>query len=504
MIQRLCDMCRKEIMTSETFSLSFEDELLARANVTAAYDNKTVLTREQLYRDLALELESGSSVHIEVFQFMQKYRYEEKYFFADYTNDFVQYVFRTEQGIRTYKQGCVHEANKSGIEKIKLMGGFGIEDLMYYRNNRKYYESYRENGFLFRRQGGGNCHESKKISLLMVFCSLIGGIIGFVVGEMILNLLSNELPQWVVMGLYFGQYALFVGLMCLIAELISPQLNGQGWRQRYVGFSWKMLVPSTFIMLGVVAMLLQFFYGTSFQRTSGSNNIVMLLDISSSMQDSDKDGQLFKSAADVVRRMDNDTSVAVITFNQQASILQPLVRLNNQKVRDDVIQKLNSHKGPSGGTDIEEALQTALHHINSETNNSGNNTVILMSDGYSDVDLDKSLQPFKQSQIIVHTVGMSTVSADGTQLLKRIAEETSGNYYDIEHTDQITGVFGKIYDMSRQDRELVKERTGTTENSLFYAILRIVSLLVIGALLGLAVGLFFDNKYIAKGFTLGE
>ncbi|AKF93773.1 hypothetical protein NW801_03950 [Brevibacillus laterosporus] len=155
MIQRLCDMCRKEIMTSEPFSLSFEDELLARANVTAAYDNRTVLTREQLYRDLALELESRSSVHIEVFQFMQKYRYEEKYFFADYTNDFVQYVFRTEQGMRTYKQGCIHEAHKSGIEKIKLMGGFGIEDLMYYRNNRKYYESYRENGFLFRRQGGG-------------------------------------------------------------------------------------------------------------------------------------------------------------------------------------------------------------------------------------------------------------------------------------------------------------------------------------------------------------
>ncbi|QDX91815.1 VWA domain-containing protein [Brevibacillus laterosporus] len=343
----------------------------------------------------------------------------------------------------------------------------------------------------------------KKISLLMVFCSLIGGVIGFVVGEMILNLLSNELPQWVVMGLYFGQYALFVGLMCLIAELISPQLNGQGWRQRYVGFSWKMLVPSTFIMLGVVAMLLQFVYGANFQRASGTNNIVMLLDISASMQESDKDGQLFKAAADVVRRMDSDTRVAVITFNHQASVLQPLVQLSNQKVRDNVIQKLTSHEGPSGGTDIEEALQTALNHIKDETNQSGNNTVVLMSDGYSDVNLEKSLQPFKQSHIIVHTVGMSTVSADGTELLKRIAEETSGNYYDVQHTDQITGVFGQIYDMSRQDRELVKERTGSTEDSLMYAVLRIVSLLVIGALLGLALGLFFDNKYIAKSFTLG-
>ncbi|TPG83581.1 hypothetical protein EEL32_17625 [Brevibacillus laterosporus] len=155
MIQRLCDMCRTEILTSAPFSLSFEEELLARANVTVAYDNRAVLTREQLYRDLALELENRSSVHIEVFQFMQKYRYEEKYFFADFTNDFVQYVFRTEQGSKDYKQGCIHEKNKSGIEKVKLMGGFGIEDLMYYRNNRKYYESYVESGFLFHRQGEG-------------------------------------------------------------------------------------------------------------------------------------------------------------------------------------------------------------------------------------------------------------------------------------------------------------------------------------------------------------
>jgi len=153
LLERLCAFCRTEILTRSPFALSFEAELLARANVAAAYDNRTVLTKEDLFQDLSAVLEERAAVHIEVFHFLQKHRYEEKYWFADVRNDFVQYVLREAEGTRTYKQGCIHEARKSGIEKWNLMGGFGLEDLMYYRNNKKYHSSYMENGYVFHRQG---------------------------------------------------------------------------------------------------------------------------------------------------------------------------------------------------------------------------------------------------------------------------------------------------------------------------------------------------------------
>ncbi|QRG67599.1 hypothetical protein [Brevibacillus choshinensis] len=153
LLERLCAFCRTEILTRSPFSLSFEAELLARANVGAAYDNRTVLTKEDLFQDLSLVLEERAAVHAEVFHFLQKHRYEEKYWFADLNNDFVQYVLREAEGTRTYKQGCIHEARKSGIEKMNLMGGFGLEDLMYYRNNKKYHSSYVESGYVFHRQG---------------------------------------------------------------------------------------------------------------------------------------------------------------------------------------------------------------------------------------------------------------------------------------------------------------------------------------------------------------
>lgn len=342
----------------------------------------------------------------------------------------------------------------------------------------------------------------RKLSLLMVVCSLVGGVIGFFVGEVILERLAGEMAHWLLIGLYFGQYAFFVGLMCLLAEMISPRLNGLGWKQRYLGFSWKMLVPSTFVMVGVVAMLLQLLYGSSFQVSSGANNIVMLLDTSGSMQQSDPDNQLFKAAADMVQKMDNDMKIAVVTFNDQTQVLQPLVALSSQATKDDVAQKLLNFPRTDGGTSIDLALKAGLDQLLA-AQQVENSTVVLMSDGYTSLDIPAALAPFKQHQVIVHTVGMSQMDADGTRLLEQIAAETGGRYFNVEHADEMTGIFGQIYDMSRQDRNLVLERTGATAESTVYAILRVVSLLIIGGLLGLALGLIFDNRHLAKSFIIG-
>ncbi|MNG34051.1 hypothetical protein D3C84_1204490 [compost metagenome] len=43
----------------------------------------------------------------------------------------------------------MHERRSSGVEKLNLMGGFHLEDLMYYRNGKVYYETYLQNGYEF-------------------------------------------------------------------------------------------------------------------------------------------------------------------------------------------------------------------------------------------------------------------------------------------------------------------------------------------------------------------
>lgn len=146
---KLIEVCRKTILTSPMFSRTFEEELLQRANVTVEYGNKTVLTKEELFKKLYRILEDNAAIQLRLYDYTQEHRYEEKYVFGDYTSEFVQHIFRADETSRIYKLGCVHEKRSSGVEKLNLMGGFHPEDLMYYVNGKVYYETYLENGYEF-------------------------------------------------------------------------------------------------------------------------------------------------------------------------------------------------------------------------------------------------------------------------------------------------------------------------------------------------------------------
>lgn len=146
---RLCEVCRVHILTAAPFRQTFEEELLRRANVTIEYSNQEVLSRDELFKKLYRTLEEHAGIHIRLLDYTHKHRYEEKYFFGDATSEFMRYALNEEETSRIYKLGCVHEKRSSGVEKLNIMGGFRVEDLMYYRNGKMYYESYVQNGYRF-------------------------------------------------------------------------------------------------------------------------------------------------------------------------------------------------------------------------------------------------------------------------------------------------------------------------------------------------------------------
>ncbi|ASA25962.1 transcription initiation factor TFIID [Paenibacillus donghaensis] len=147
-VERLIEVCRKELLAAEPFTFSFEEELLRRANVAAAYENRQVLSREELFKRLYRSLEEGAVVNVRLFEYTQEHRHEEKYFFGDSGSEFLRYAFGADETTRIYRLGFVHEQRRSGVEKLNLMGGFHLEDLLYYRNGKVYYETYASNGYL--------------------------------------------------------------------------------------------------------------------------------------------------------------------------------------------------------------------------------------------------------------------------------------------------------------------------------------------------------------------
>ncbi|EGL19564.1 MULTISPECIES: hypothetical protein [unclassified Paenibacillus] len=148
-LRKLMAAARRDVLVHPLFHQTFEAELLERANVAASYDNRDVLSKEDLFRDLYTTLENEAAIRIDVYHSTHRNRHEEKYFFGDSRSEFIQYAFAVDGGSRTYKLGCVHEKKPGGIEKLRLMGGFRLEDLMVYRNSRRYYETYTENGYRF-------------------------------------------------------------------------------------------------------------------------------------------------------------------------------------------------------------------------------------------------------------------------------------------------------------------------------------------------------------------
>ncbi|WP_052339670.1 vWA domain-containing protein [Gorillibacterium massiliense] len=340
----------------------------------------------------------------------------------------------------------------------------------------------------------------RKWSGLLFLFSLAGGAAGFAAGEFLLSWQEGRMPNVLLMAIYFGVLGLAIALMSLWAETLSPVLNGRGWRHRHAGAGWKLLVPASLGLLFAAGALFQSIYGLGFGGYKPAQDIVLVIDKSESMRDNDANRQSARGAQQLIERMETGNRVSIVLFNERAELLQPFVALNSQADKDQVIARLDSYPF-EGQTNIEQALQLGLDQLNALSDRR-TSMVILLSDGYSDVDVPKTVASFKSEGIPLHTVGMKGTGSDASKLLKRLAGGTDGTLQRVGHVKGLTGAFTKIYDLSR-DWHLTGERVGMGESSLYYAMLRVLFVAGLGALIGLALGIIFNNRHLAKSFIIG-
>lgn len=342
----------------------------------------------------------------------------------------------------------------------------------------------------------------RRVNLLLVLFSIIGGVAGFLAGEALLMWGEGRIPHFFLMGLYFGQLALWVAFFCLLAEYISPEINGKGWRLRNGRDGWKLLVPASLVLLLVAGIALQFVYGLYFGKVKPPQDILIAIDTSGSMLETDPDQVRLQAIRNLVQSLEPDKRVAIIAFNDRAEVLQSLTPVADQAMKDEVLGLLDNMPVPDGGTDIAAALTTSMGLISDASNDGRNSTVILISDGYSEVDLDQALSPYQAAKVGVHAIGMNMENQQGNNLLKWIANRTGGTFYEVDEVQSLSGVVTQIY-RSTQTWHLVGERMGALADSLYYAIVRVGCIVIIGALMGLGAGSMFDNRYLVRSYLVG-
>ncbi|TDF94081.1 vWA domain-containing protein [Paenibacillus piri] len=342
----------------------------------------------------------------------------------------------------------------------------------------------------------------RKWNGLLTIMSVVGGVIGFMIGELMLDRWEGTMHETVLMGLYFGQLALVTGLCCLLAEMISPRLNGRSWRLRYARDGWKLLVPATLLMLFAAGALAQLIYGLQLGNRDKPQDYVLLLDISESMTSTDPDKRSLKAAESLIRRMDDGKRVAVYTFNERPQQVYPLTSLKGDGAREQIAAKLKAVGEPIGSTNIGLALTEAMRHMEQQRLPNRRAAVILISDGFSEVDTAKVLEPYRQQRTQVHTVGIDSSEQEGVRLLQSIASETGGTFHDVKRVDGITAAFDEIY-LNGQRWHLMNERAGAAASDGYHGVLRVALVLLLGSLLGLSLGIVFDNRYLAQSFAIG-
>jgi Ca-activated chloride channel homolog len=339
-------------------------------------------------------------------------------------------------------------------------------------------------------------------NILMTAASLLGGMVGFAAGEVLLEFGEARIHETLLMGAYFGQFALWVGLACLIAETLSPGLNGRGWRSKYCRESWKLLVPATLVLLFAAGVIFQFLYGLGSGSRTVPQDYVLAIDTSGSMEKTDPDRQSLQAAKALISNLDADKRVAILLFNDTPQLLLPMTAVQNEEARNNAASRLNEAGMPDRGTDIGSALTAVSRHLDETVLPDRKRAVILISDGHSEVDLDKTLSPYRKQDVVIYTIGVQMDSDEGTRLLKRIANRTGGRFYSVENAEEVAGVFSSIY-KNDDKRHLVGERPGPTSGNILYIFMRILFITGIGGLLGLSLGIIFDNRHLAWRFAWG-
>jgi len=340
----------------------------------------------------------------------------------------------------------------------------------------------------------------RKVNWLMVLFSLIGGAIGFVLSEWFLHSYFDRMPRILLMGIYFGIISLMIGIFCLLAEMISPKLNGASWRQRYTDVSWKLLVPATLVVMFVGGVAAEALYQLDFNGSRTVKDVVVVIDNSSSMLDTDPQNLRYQAVKNMVASMEDDMRVGIVEFSGDAKVALPLTLVNSAS-RPQINGVVDQLAVRSGGTEFTAALGTTMQEITDQGQDDRGTLVIMMSDGYSTLD-PAALQPYKEKGIVINTVGLSLAQDGGQNLLTNIATETGGRYYDVAQATNLTQTFQQIYD-TLDKRTLVTERSEPFNSNLYYQILHVVLVMILGGLLGVGLGLLFDNRFLARSFGIG-
>ncbi len=171
-------------------------------------------------------------------------------------------------------------------------------------------------------------------------------------------------------------------------------------------------------------------------------NFVLLIDVSGSMQSSDKLELLKAGFIEFVKGMRSQDKLAIVTYAGDAGLVLDATTGNE---KDKIIDKIKSLK-PGGSTNGSAGINLAYQIAEKNFITSGNNRVILGTDGDFNVGvtsqdaLIKLIEEKRDKGVFLTVLGVGADNLNDS-MMEQLANKGNGNYEYLDNTDELKKVF---------------------------------------------------------------
>lgn len=337
-----------------------------------------------------------------------------------------------------------------------------------------------------------NNHEIKKnktksFDFITLIISIIAGIIGYFISNLVFNAISDSLWSPLAIGIRFAVFFLILAVVIFVYSIINGNQNDGG----------KNLIVLIGVLVGVLLLgtLFEFIYELNFFDTNfiyrDPTSYVFIIDNSGSMSTNDPEALRYEAIEEIIEDKDDNFPYAVYSFSDSVVCQRAVAP------KSDGLGKL--HAVNSGNTHIRGTLDQLLEdYENGNINGLGDNPkFLLLSDGQANdigmfQSLSSTLKGYVKNNITISTVGLGSVDDD---LMQEIADETGGVYISVDDADDLEDAMENAITQTSDDKY---KRTFFTYRNVakldfLYALMRIIFTAILGFIISMSM-LFATGK----------
>ncbi|MDO4650085.1 MAG: VWA domain-containing protein [Eubacteriales bacterium] len=312
-------------------------------------------------------------------------------------------------------------------------------------------------------------HVTSRVSWIYLICSLAGGAVAFLVGELLLRLIFPNISGIAFSGIYFLVFALFLGLFLLLAN----RLEGLDLDLKHI-----LLIISGVAFIGGFGILFEFLYEAQISKDlQSSSAVVFAVDNSTVMDSQDSAGERLGSVQEFVKNHE-ELSYGVYAFDSEVELIRSAARAS-QSNEMSLPESLDQQAG----------IYNVLLRLKNDMENGSlpkeKTQIVVIAMGsdpradWTDADLDNVLAYFIDHKVKIH--GISIGNSENQSLLHDIAAKTGGKTSDPAVIGEVSESLSNVVTVEETYATLLSPRK-VSEKAWLYVILRILFLFLMGVM----------------------